>query len=616
MTEMMTAMRIRILSTALLIALAYLPCHATAQQNPAHTFEVRSEQFLLDGKPFQIVSGEMHYPRVPRQYWRDRMRMMKAMGLNTLTTYVFWDLHEPKPGQFDFSGNLDVAAFVRMAQEEGLWVIVRPGPYICTEWDFGGLPAWLLADPNIRVRTTDPRFLSPAERYMRRVGQELARLQIDHGGPIIMVQVENEYGSFGNDHDYMQSVRQMIARSGFDVTLYTADGANRLAAGTVPDLPAAINFGATDSPAKEFALFDSFRRGVPRMCGEFWVGWFDAWGQKHHTVAAAKAAEGLDWMLAHGISVSLYMFHGGTTFGFMPGANKSETYTPDITSYDYDSPLDEAGRPTPKFFALREVIARYLPPETKLPPVPPPPSMITIPRFELAESATLASALPSPSPSEQVKTMEDMGQDYGLILYRTRLAGSGKGKLELEPKDYAVVLQGAKPLAVIDRGLNQTSADVEWSGSEPLDILVENMGRINFGRFMVNDRKGLAAPVRLAGKELTGWEIFPLPLNDLSRLKFSRGAKAGPAFYRGAFELRKTGDTYLDLRGWGKGYVWVNGHNLGRFWNIGPQQTLFVPSGWMRTGANEIIVLDFEPGRNRSVAGIEQLVFETPIPRP
>lgn len=586
--------------------------HATQSQQTAHTFGWSGQHFLLDGKPFQIISGEMHYVRVPRPYWRQRMRLMKAMGLNTLTTYVFWNLHEPRPGEFDFSGNLDIAEYIRIAQQEGLWVILRPGPYICSEWDFGGFPAWLLATPDMKVRSTDPRFLAAAERYMKRVGQELASLQITHGGPIIMTQVENEYGSFGDDKTYMNSIRKMIVDSGFDVTLYTADGASRLAQGTLPDVLSAINFGATDSPEKEFSRFDQFRQNVPKMCGEYWVGWFDAWGQNHHTVPADVPAKGLDWMLGQGISVSLYMFHGGTSFGYMSGANKYAVYTPDITSYDYDSPVDEAGRTTPKFFALRDVIRKHLPPGTVLPDPPPAPAMIEIPRFELKDSASLFDSLPAAVASEQVRSMEMLGQSYGLILYRTKVTASGKVLLQItEPRDYAVVYQKRKQLGVIDRGLNQTSAEVELKATQPLDILVENMGRVNFGPNLVNERKGITESVSLNDKILTGWEIFPLPPTEIARLKFSSTPKQGPLFYRGSFDVHTLGDTYFDMRGWGKGLVWVNGHNVGRYWKIGPQQSLFVPAEWMHKGKNEVVVFDYESGGEHSLAGIRQLVFET-----
>jgi len=582
-----------------------------AAQRPSHTFSTEGDHFLLDGKPFVIVSGEMHYPRVPREYWRDRMRKMKAMGLNTLCTYVFWNLHEPRPGKFDFTGNLDVAEFVRTAQQEGLWVIVRPGPYICTEWDFGGMPWWLLARPDMNVRSADPRFLSAAAAYMKQAGEQLAPLQITRGGPIIMAQVENEYGSFGEDHEYMGAIRKMMLDAGFDVPLYTSDGPSdsMLAGGTLPDTLSVINFGASD-PAPQFARFAKFRQNVPRMSGEYWIGWFDHWGEQHHTTSAERAAAGLDWMLANGISVNLYMFHGGTSFGPMSGANFSRAYQPDISSYDYDSPLDEAGRPTPKFFALRDVIARRLGIEP--PALPAPLPMIEIPRFELRESAPMLAHLPKPVRSAKPQTMEALGQGYGFVLYRHRQNASVKGLLEvLEARDYALVRQGARTLGVLDRRLRRRSLDVDLRAGQPLDILVENMGRINFAREMVSDRKGITEKVTLAGSELTGWDQYALPLAPPAS-GYSTRPPRGPAFYRGAFTLAAIGGTFLDTRGWGKGYVWINGHNLGRYWKIGPQQTLFVPAGWLRAGRNEVVVLDLEEGGIRSLQGLANPVYETP----
>jgi len=587
--------------------------HALSQRKTPHSFGWKDDHFILDGKPFQIISGEMHYPRIPRQYWRDRMRKARAMGLNTICTYIFWNLHEPKPGQFDFSGNLDIAAFVRTAQEEGLWVIIRPGPYICTEWDFGGLPSWLLATPELKVRSADPRFLAAADSYIKRVGKELTPLQITKGGPIIMTQVENEYGSFGKDHEYMNAVREMIRNAGFDVTLYTSDGsgANNLAGGTLPDVLSVINFGA-GNPASEFASFAKFRQNVPLMCGEYWIGWFDHWGENHHTVTAQRAAEGLEWMLSRGISVNLYMFHGGTSFGFMNGANYQRSYEPDISGYDYDSPLDEAGRTTPKFFALREVIKKYLPKDVSLPAIPESLPMIEIPRIQFKESASLFDLPDKPLRSDNPRTMESLGQDYGFILYRKKLDQAVTGKLEInEARDYALVYQGKKRLGVLDRRLRQNSLDVDLSSDQPLEILVENMGRVNFGPHLVDDTKGIAGKVVLASKELKGWDIFTLPLDDLSKLRFSATAKSEPAFYRANFNITVSGDTFLDMRGWGHGFVWVNGHNLGRYWQIGPQQSLFVPSVWLKKGKNQIIVLDLEQGGDRRVAGMKDPVYET-----
>lgn len=604
--------------TTLVVLMLVAPAHArtgATNTKAAHTFGWRGEHFLLDGKPFQIIAGDMHYARVPREYWRDRMRKMKAMGLNTLTTYVFWNLHEPRPGQFDFKGNLDLAAYVRTAQEEGLWVILRPGPYVCSEWEFGGFPSWLLREPDMKVRSADPRFLKAAANYMREVGRHIAPLQITRGGPVIMVQVENEYGSFGGDKTYLDAVRRMIVNSGFDVTLFTSDGdASKLAEGTLPDVLAVINFGARESPEKKFAVFDKFRRGVPRMCGEFWVGWFDSWGDRHQTVPAEKAAEGLDWMLARGISVSVYMFHGGSSFGFMNGANQNrDGYKPIINGYDYDSPLDEAGRPTPKFFALRDVIKKHLPAGAALPELPAPLPMIEVPRFELKESASLFSATNRAVNSERPQPMESLGQAYGFVLYRKRLGRAASGALEIhEVRDYALVSQGDRRLGVLDRRLKQSSLNVDLNATAPLDILVENMGRVNFGQHMTTDRKGITERVTLGGEELKGWEIHPLPLADLARVKFTPAPKRGPAFHRGAFSLGATGDTYLDLRGWGKGFVWVNGHNLGRYWHIGPQQSLFVPAVFLKKGRNEVVVLDLEEGRARSIQGIRELIYDTP----
>jgi beta-galactosidase len=543
------------------------------------------------------------------------MRKMRALGLNTLCTYVFWNLHEPESGKFDFTGNLDVAAYLRTAQEEGLWVILRPGPYICSEWDFGGLPSWLLSTSDLRVRTTDPRFIEAAAKYFRQVGEHLAPLQITRGGPIIMVQVENEYGSFGNDHDYMNAIRRTICGAGFGVTLYTADGPDKanLEGGTLPDLPAAINFGQGD-PAAEFAKFARFRQDVPRICGEYWAGWFDHWGEKHHTTSPEEAARGLDWMLSHGISANLYMAHGGTSWGFMSGANFSGTYQPDISCYDYDAPLDEAGRPTRKFFLIREVIKKYLPTGAPLPELPAPLPMIEVRPFELGDAAPLPGPLGKPVLSEQPKTMEDLGLPYGFVLYRKRLATRVKARLEIKGvRDYAVVLQGAGRLGVLDRRLSQESLEVDLEGGEPLDILVENMGRVNFGPRLVDDRKGIVGRVTLAGSELSGWENYALPMADLSALHFARSTVKGPAFRRGQFELTSLGDTFLDMQGWGKGYVWLNGHNLGRYWKIGPQQCLFVPSPWLRKGINQVIVLDLEPGDHHTLQGIKDPIWSSAI---
>jgi len=602
-------------------ALATAAAARVGAQTPArHSFGYQGENWVLDGASFVIRSGSMHYPRVPRAYWRDRMRKMKSLGLNTLCTYVFWNLHEPEAGRFDFSGNLDLAEYLRTAQSEGFWVLLRPGPYICGEWDFGGLPAWLLATPDIKVRSADPRFLTAAERYMKRVGQEAAGLQVARGGPVLMVQVENEYGSYGSDARYKSAIRRIIVEAGFDGQLYTSDGSGRqnLEGGTFTDLPAAINFGDQNNPAREFANFANFRQGVPRFCAEYWDGWFDHWGEVHHTTAATRSANAVDWMLSRNISFNLYMVHGGTNFGFMAGANLGDKYEPTISSYDYDAAIDEAGRPTEKFRAIQAAIRKRLPqgPEgapAEFPALPAPLPMIAIPRFELKQAAAVTARLPKPIAAERPVSMEAAGQSYGFILYRKRPERSAKGTLEIGGMhDYAVVWQAERRLGTLDRRKKEDRLEVEVKAGEPVEILVENMGRSNFGPLLVTERKGITGRVTLNGEEWTGWEIYPLPMTDAGAWPFAARPVSAPALYRGTFRLAATGDSFLDMRGWGHGMVWINGHCLGRYWKIGPQQALFVPAPWLRSGENEAIVLDLEDGGTRSLEGLTDPVYATP----
>jgi beta-galactosidase len=590
---------------------------ALAQPGAPHSFGIQGDRFVLDGAPFVIRSGEMHYARVPREYWRDRMKKMRAMGLNTLCMYSFWNMHEPRPGAYDFSGNLDIASYIRTAQEEGLWVLVRPGPYSCAEWEFGGFPSWLWETSDIKVRTADPRFLDAARRYMKALLTHVAPLQITRGGPVLMLQVENEYGSFDKDKDYLNAIRRMIVEAGIDVTLYTSDGSGvaSLGGGTLPELASVINFGG--APQREFANFARFRQGVPLMCGEYWVGWFDHWGEKHHTGDNSVHLAGIDWMLERNISFNLYMVHGGTTFGFMNGANfasvrGSKGYEPDISSYDYDSPIDEAGRLAPKFTLYRDVIRKHLPSGETLPEPPAPLPVIEIPRFELKQSAEMLSLIGKPVGARAPQTFEKLRQSYGFVLYRCKARNADKQKLEItELRDYGVVREGTRILGYLDRRMLESSLEVSLTGAVPLDILVENMGRINFGPHLYEDRKGIIGKVTLGGEEVRGWEMFSLPLTDLTPLRWGSTKVAAPAFYRAEFRLSETGDTWLDMRGWGKGNVWVNGRNLGRYWKIGPQQTLFCPGVWLERGVNEVIVLDLHEGGTRSVAGIAGPVWET-----
>jgi len=603
-----------------LAAAALLGCRAGAAQAPApapHALTAADGKFLLDGKPFQIVAGEMHYARIPREYWRARLRMAKAMGLNTVTTYVFWNFHEPGPSVYDFTGQHDVAEFVREAQSEGLYVNLRPGPYSCAEWEWGGFPAWLLKDPGIVVRSSDPKFMEPARRWLLRLGQELAPLQYARGGPILMVQVENEYGSFGDDHAYMEQIHQDLVDAGFgDSLLYTADGPEEVPKGSLPELPAVINFGPGEA-RRGYETLRGLRPQGPFMTGEYWAGWFDHWGDRHHTTVAQQQAGELSWMLSQGYSVSIYMFHGGTSFGWMNGANMDHgNYEPDVTSYDYDAPLDESGRPTPKYFLFRDAIAKAT--GVDPPPVPSVDPPIALPAAELKQSVSLWQSLPAPDLSQQVKSMEDLGQAYGYILYRTDVRGPVSGDLVLdEVHDFALIYADGKLLGTLDRRLKQNHLHIDLR--EPatrLDILVENTGRVNYSLAIRGERQGVTKQVTLAGKPLTGWQIYPLPMNDPGKLPFASGDCTGPCFYRGTLHVDRAADTFLDTRSCTKGFVWVNGRPLGRIWNIGPQETLYLPAPWLHTGDNEVIVFDLEGGPGRTVAGVTKPVLDAPAVKP
>jgi beta-galactosidase len=585
--------------------------HGGADVAPVHarSFAIKEGRFLLDDKLFNFISGEMHYARIPAAYWRQRLRMARACGLNAITTYVFWNVHEPEKGKFNFKGEADIAKFIRIAQEEGLWVILRPGPYVCAEWDFGGFPYWLLNEKGMTIRSRDPRFLQYTERYLREIGKQLAPLQVTHGGNILLVQVENEYGSYGNDKVYMGKIRDAVVAAGFTVPLTTCDGGSQMPAGYLPGLLPGLNGG---SGPEVRATIDKFYPGGPYMVPETYPGWLDHWGEPKSKVGADGVARNTERMLASGISFNYYMFHGGTNFGFTNGANFGGNYQPDITSYDYDAPLDEAGHATPKYFRIRDTIAKHLPPGETLPPVPPAPPVITVPRFELTETGSLLGALPSAIHSENVKSMEEVGQDYGFILYRTTLQGPLTGKLTLQNvRDYAVVLLDGKRIGLLDRRRNQKSVPVSiGAGSATLDILVENGGRINYGALLTDNHKGITEAVRIGDRTLTGWEIYPLPFKRIDDLKLDGKETGGPALRRGRFHLDAVGDTFLDMRGWAKGVVWVNGHNLGRYWQIGPQQTLYVPGPWLKRGDNELVVLDLVPGEQRAVAGLTAPILD------
>ena len=584
------------------IACALLMClPATGAGAASGRLEIGCESFLLDGRPFVIRSGEMHFPRVPREYWEHRLRMVRAMGCNTVCAYLFWNLHEPRPGEFDFTGANDVAEYCRLAHAEGLKVILRPGPYACAEWDFGGFPWWLLKHEEIQLRTRDPVYLDACRNYLIEVGKQLAPLQITRGGPIIMVQVENEYGSYGNDRKYIGLLRDYLVEAGFEVPLFTCDGPAQLQNGTRPDIFPAVNFGA--NPEHAFRALRGIRPAGPLMCGEYYPGWFDRWGVPHRTGPTPQILRDLGWMLEKQASFSIYMVHGGTSFGFTAGAN-SPPFRPQTTSYDYDAPISEAGWATPKFHAIRDLFQKHLLPGETLPDVPAPNPVISLPEIRLDERAALLARLPAAKSGTRPLPMEMHDQAHGLILYRNRLPAGPAAHIRItEPRDLAFAWLDGKPAGIMERRLGRNTLALPAREREStLDLLVHAYGRVNYGK-NIHDRKGITEKAELVRgdetRELTGWQTFNFPLlaGDWNGLGFSTGDPEahGPVFHRGSFTLDRTGDTFLDLRGWGWGVVWVNGHNLGRYWNLGPQQTLYCPGPWLRRGTNEIVVLAFEP---------------------
>ena len=594
----------------MLLAVAMLLGSCSRQK---HTFEVKDGNFLYDGEKVQLICGEMHYPRIPVEYWRDRMQRAKAMGLNTISAYVFWAVHEPQPGEFNFEGQADIARFVEIAAEEGLFVLLRPGPYVCAEFDFGGYPYWLQNDSSLVWRSDNPAFLAACERYLNALGKELAPHTVTNGGNIIMVQVENEYGSYSNDKVYLGKMAELIKNAGFNVPLMTCDGSGQMPNGYIPGILPTVNGAVGDDIMRSI---DRYWPGGPYFVAEFYPAWFDVWGLPHSAVNYQQPAEQLDWMLKNDVSVSIYMFHGGTNFHYTNGANTNNgSYEPQPTSYDYDAPLGEYGNAYPKYHAFREVIQRNLPEGKELPPVPADNPTTTFAPVELTEWAPLSIAYGKSVEAEQPLTFEAMMQDYGYMHYQTTIANPDSGKLVLdELRDYAVVILNGEVVGSIDRRFHQNS--IALNVTEPnsvLEILVENGGRVNYGKDLVNNLKGITKRVLFNGEELTGWTTTSLPLHraDVKSFRFPRLRYEGnlPGFYRGTFTVDKVGDTFVDMTGWGKGAVWVNGKSLGKFWGIGPQQTMYLPAPWLKEGENEIVVFEMEYTGKRTLCGVDRPIL-------
>jgi beta-galactosidase len=592
------------------LALVFLAPQGFPAQSARHTFTLEEKDFLLDGKPFRIISGELHPARIPREYWRHRIQMVKAMGCNTIATYVFWNYHESEPGSFDFeNGNHEISEFFRLVQQEGMWVLLRPGPYVCAEWEFGGLPPYLLRIPDIKLRCLDLRYMAAVDRYLTRLAGIVAPLQISQGGPILMVQLENEYGSYGNDKGYILALKNIWLRNKIDVPFYTADGAtpHMLEAGTVEGAAIGLDPGAGDGDFEE-ALKRTPR--VPVFSSETYPGWLTHWGEKWARPGLPELLKEVTYLLENHKSFNLYVAHGGTNFGFTAGANSGgKGYEPDLTSYDYDAPINEQGQPTSKYFALRDLIAKYA---GKLPDVPRPIAAMEIPPIKMEVAASLWTNLPVPVQSPQPLSFEACQQDYGFILYKTRLIGHKSGKLTITSlHDYGTVFLNGKYVGKLDRREGENSLELPKSDAPNpvLEILVEAMGRINFGPELI-DRKGITDRVTLNNMTLMNWDLYKLPLDTgfLEHLKpgVLENGRCG-AFFRGSFELASVADTFINLARYKKGLVWINGHNLGRYWGIGPQQRLYCPASWLKKGKNEILIFDLHQTDPQPVSGMKTL---------
>lgn len=640
----------------LAVILLLLPCISSL----AGSFTVGEQTFLLNGKPFIVKAAEVHYPRIPRPYWDHRIKMCKALGMNTICIYIFWNIHEQKEGQFDFTENNDVAEFCRLAQQNGMYVIVRPGPYVCAEWEMGGLPWWLLKEKkDIRLRERDPYFMERVKLFEQKVGEQLEPLTIQHGGPIIMMQVENEYGSYGEDKPYVSEIRDCLREIYGSLLLFQCDWASNFEKNGLEDLTWTMNFGTGADIDQQFRRLGELRPDAPKMCSEFWSGWFDKWGAQHETRPAKDMVEGIGKMLSRGISFSLYMTHGGTSFGHWAGAN-SPGFAPDVTSYDYDAPISECGLPTPKFWELRKMMQKYS--KKALPSVPKAPMpIISVPKFELTEFAPLYNGFDFRyyvDHDQDLRTVgapltfEELDMGWGAVLYSTRLPEIPKPEhadwtatLTIDAHDFAQVFIDGKYIGKIDRVKNEKSLSLPpVSRGQELQILVEGMGRINFGR-AIKDFKGLVSKPTITvnvkshfgidGTEIvytpTMWENMRIPddyevavrafewqkekpntRESISMMRLGRTMRYAwdsedlvfcRGYYRGFFDLKRVGDTFLNFERWGKGQVWVNGHAMGRIWSIGPQQTLYVPGCWLKKGRNEVIVLDVVGPKERIVWG-------------
>lgn len=609
-------MKTYLLTTLLIVCTIFGGCSSS----PKGTFEVGEGRFLLNGKPFTVKAAELHYPRIPKEYWEHRIQLCKALGMNTICLYVFWNYHEPEEGKFDFSGQKDIAAFCKLAQENGMYVIVRPGPYVCAEWEMGGLPWWLLKKKDIKLREQDPYFMERTKLFLNEVGKQLAGQQITNGGNIIMVQVENEYGSFGTDKPYIAAIRDIVRESGFNqVPLFQCDWNSNFENNALDDLVWTVNFGTGANIDEQFKRLLELRPNTPLMCSEFWSGWFDHWGAQHETRSAKDLVSGMKEMLDRNISFSLYMTHGGTSFAHWGGAN-FPNFSPTTTSYDYDAPIGESGNITPKFYEVRNLLKNYLQEGEELGEIPDSIPTISIPAFRLEEVAPLFDNLPEAKISEDIQSMEFFNQGWGSILYRTQLEPSTEEQTLVitEPNDWTQVFIDGKRVATLSRLKGEATVKLPaLKEAAQLDILVEAMGRMNFGKG-IYDWKGITEKVELSSrsgnKEVKNWQVYNIPVDYefAASRNYTNGGKVegAPAFYRATFTLDKVGDTNINMSNWSKGLVWVNGYAIGRFWEIGPQQSLYMPGCWLKEGENEIIILDMASPQKAETEGLRKPILD------
>lgn len=588
----------------------------------SHQFSAANKQFTIDGQPIEIIAGEMHPSRIPCQFWEDRIKKARAMGLNTVSVYVFWNQLEPTEGKFNFTGNGDIRRFVKLCQDNGLWVTLRPGPYVCAETEFGGYPAWLLKHHDIKIRSDDPQFMQYCRTYMQALHDQLGDLLVTHGGPILMVQIENEYGAIDK---YLNDLRKIFIDVGFDCQLFTCDHSGPVW-NIIDGMPNILRATNGLPNATKLTLAENVAGDFPVYGSEVYTSWYSVWadrigGPRGKAKPIPVQLSDTRWLLDRHLSFCFYMFDGGTNFGFSNGCNR---WQPVQTTYDYDAPIDELGRVTPKFRALRDLFTQSL--HLDPPPIPPDPNLIEIPKFQVSPAAPLLACVSSPAlKSQNVVTMEDLDQSYGFVLYRKSFPAGIKGLLDLRKAlDYSIVMLDGKVVgqAFAGYGADSFRMNLDHAGACTLDILVYNLGRNSVGINQSTSRKGLNENPTLDGRELTSWEIFSLPMNDPPAPSTATAdmPPPSPAVYTGTFNLSAVGETYLDMRNWNFGVVWVNGHNLGRYWDVGADRGLYLPSVWQNAGANQITVLELAgPPKSTEIRGVPQLVSEpykpfTPYP--